>query len=244
LFKTLDSIEKYFPYSYKLYIADDSGVSDEKEYRYQQLEIQGHTVIRLPFNSGLSYGRNEIIRRVKEEYILMMDDDIQLVDSDSIKKMKQVLDSTDDIGLCAGIIYQENGEPFGGHAYSRGLVLEIDKGILFRHRSMGKLAKADDVLYNYADQVVNFFLAKRAIFKKVTWDNRIKIEYEHMDFFLNLKQTKWKVAVCLDTNANHTHQLKLDPIYIQYRHSAPVNYFYGKHGIGRIINRYQQGVGG
>ena len=244
LFKTLDSIEKYFPYSYKLYIADDSGVSDEKEYRYQQLEIQGHVIIRLPFNSGLSFGRNEIIRRVKERYILMLDDDIQLTDSDSIKKMKQVLDSADDIGLCAGMIYQRNGEPFGGHAYSRGLVLEIDNSVLFRHKSTGKLAKADGVLYNYADQVVNFFLAKRAIFKSVTWDNRIKIEYEHMDFFLNLKRTKWKVVVCLNTKSTHTHQLTVDPIYVRHRFSAPVNYFYGKHGIGRIINRYQQGVGG
>jgi GT2 family glycosyltransferase len=244
LFKTLDSIEKFFPYSYKLYIADDSGVSDEKEYRYQQLEIQGHVIIRLPFDSGLSFGRNEIIRRVKEGYILMLDDDIQLTDSDSIKKMKQVLDSADDIGLCAGIIYQKNGKPFGGHAYSRGLVLEIDNSILFRHKSTGKLAKADGVLYNYADQVVNFFLAKRAIFKSIAWDNRIKIEYEHMDFFLNLKRTKWKVAVCLDTESTHDHQLTIDPIYVRHRFSAPVNYFYGKHGIGRIINRYQQGVGG
>ena len=240
LFKTLDSIEKYFPYPYKLYIADDSGISDEKEYRYQQLEIQGHTIIRLPFNSGISIGRNEIIKRVKEEYVLMMDDDIQLTDSVSIERMKQVLDSADDIGLCAGIIYQENGEPFGGHAYSRGLTLEIDKGVLFRHRSIGKLAKTDGVLFNYADQVVNFFLAKRAIFKSVAWDNRIKIEFEHMDFFLNLKQTKWRAAVCLDAKSTHSHQLELDPIYTQYRFSAPESYFYGKHGIGRIINRYQQ----
>jgi len=243
LFKTLDSIEKYFPYPHKLYIADDGGVSDEKEYRYQQLEIRGHVIIRLPFNSGLSFGRNEIIRRVREEYVLMLDDDIQLTDSDSIKKMKQVLDSADDIGLCAGVIYQKNGEPYGGHAYSRGLVLEIDNSVLFRHKSTGKLAKADGVLYNYADQVVNFFLAKRAIFKSVTWDNRIKIEYEHMDFFLTLKQTKWKVAVCLDTKSTHAHQLTVDPVYARYRFSAPVNYFYGKHGIGRIVNRYQQGVG-
>ena len=244
LFKTLDSIEKYFPYPYKLYIADDGGVSNEKEYRYQQLGLRGHVVIRLPFNSGLSFGRNEIIRRVKEKYVFMLDDDIRLTDSDSIKKMKQVLDSADNIGLCAGVIYQENGEPFGGRAYSQGLVLEIDKGILFRHKSTGKLAKADGVLYNYADQVVNFFLAQRAIFEKVTWDNRIKIEFEHMDFFLNLKQTKWKVAVCLEAKATHDHQLKIDPLYVHHRFSAPVNYFYGKHGIGRIINRYQQEVGG
>lgn len=242
LFKTLDSIEKYFPYAYRLYIADDSGnaISDEKEYRYQQLEIRGHVVIRLPFNSGLSFGRNAIIQRAKEEYVLIMDDDIVLTDSESIEKMKQVLDSADDIGLCAGIIYQENGECFGGHAYSQGIRLEIDGGALFRHGSRGKLAKANGILFNYADQVVNFFLAKREVFKSVIWDNRIKIEFEHMDFFLQLKKTNWKATVCLGTRATHSHQLKLDPIYIRHRQSAPVQYFYAKHGIGNIINKYQQ----
>ena len=240
LFKTLDSIEKYFPYAYRLYIADDGGISDEKEYRYQQLEIQGHVVIRLPFNSGLSFGRNAIVQRVIEPYVLIMDDDILLTDSESIEKMKQVLDSSEDIGLCAGMIYLPNGECFGGHNYSRGIMLEINKGALFRHSSRGKLAKADGILFNYADQVVNFFLAKRAVFKSVTWDSRIKIEFEHIDFFLQLKKTHWKAVVCLGTNLTHSCQLEIDPVYIRYRRSAPVQYFYAKHGIGNIINKFQQ----
>ena len=241
LFKTIDSIEKHFPYSYRLYIADDSGsISEEKEYLYQRLGVRGHVVIRLPFNSGLSFGRNAIVQRVKEEYVLIMDDDICLTDSKSIEKMKQVLDSSEDIGLCAGMIYLPNGDGFGGHNYSRGIMLEIDKGALYRHSSRGKLAKANGVLFNYADQVVNFFLAKRAIFKSVTWDSRIKIEFEHIDFFLQLKKTHWKAVVCLGTNLTHSCQLEIDPVYIRYRRSAPEQYFYAKHGIGNIINKFLQ----
>lgn len=243
LFKTLDSIEKYFPFSYKLYIADDSGISNEKEYCYQQLQLQGHTIIRLPFNSGLSYGRNEIIKRVEEKYVLIMDDDIQLVDPDSIKRMKKILDSKDDIGLCAGMIYHENGDLFGGKYYSQGLRFEVDRSVLFRHRSTGKLSKVDGTLFNYADQVVNFFLAKKEIFKDIRWDERIKIEYEHMDFFLNLKKTKWKATVCLNTRVIHCRN-QAEPVYFTYRRSAPIQYFYSKHGIQNIINRYQQGTGG
>ena len=63
LFKTIDSIEKHFPYSYRLYIADDSGsISEEKEYLYQRLGVRGHVVIRLPFNSGLSFGEMPLYR--------------------------------------------------------------------------------------------------------------------------------------------------------------------------------------
>ena len=238
-FKVIDSIEKYFPYSYRLYIADDGGMSEEKEYRYQQLEAKGHMIIKLPYDCGLSFGRNEIIKRVKEDYILIMDDDIMLEDSESIKSMKAILDSEGDIGLCAGRIYQEDGEPFGGKDYSRGLRLEVDKGALFRYRSEGNLSKLNGTLFNYADQVVNFFLAKREIFDDVRWDDRIKIEYEHMDFFLRLKETKWKATVCFNTKFTHCRSMKLDPLYVRHRRSAPVQYFYAKHGIGNIINKFQ-----
>ena len=240
LFRVLDSIEKHFPYSHKLYIADDGDISEEKEYRYQQLEAEGHVIIKLPYNSGLSYGRNAIIKRATEDYILITDDDIMLEDSESIKWMKEILDSKDDIGLCAGRIYHENGEPFGGKDYSRGLKLEIDGGALFRHRSVGNLSKVNGTLFNYADQVVNFFLAKREIFNDVRWDDRIKIEYEHMDFFLNLKKTKWKATVCLNTNLTHCRSMRLDPLYVRCRRSAPVQYFYAKHNIGNIINKFQR----
>lgn len=239
LFKTIDSIERHFPLPYRLYIADDGDISEEKEYRYQQLEIQGHTIIRLPFNSGISFGRNVIIKKAKEDYVLITDDDILLNDSESIERMRKILDSKDDIGLCAGMIYQENGEPFGGKDYSRGLRLEIDRQVLFRHTSTGKLSKLDRTLFNYADQVVNFFLAKKEIFNDVRWDERIKIEYEHMDFFLNLKKTRWKATVCLNTKLTHCRSLELDPVYVRHRRSAPIQYFYAKHGIQNIINRYQ-----
>ncbi len=243
-FKVIDSIEKFFPYSYKLYIADDSGtISDEKEYLYQRLGAKGHAITRLPFNSGLSVGRNAIIRQVKERYILIMDDDIGLNDSSSIKKMKKVLDSAESIGLCAGVIYQENGEYFGGETYSKGLNLEVNNKILFRHRARERLSKVNGVIFNYADQVVNFFLAKREVFNDISWDNRIKVEYEHVDFFLRLKETKWKAVVCLGTKLIHFRSLGVDSLYNKHRRSAPEQYFKQKHGIGNIVNRYlQQGI--
>lgn len=242
LFKTLESIEKFFPFSYRLYIADDSAesISEEKEYLYQRLGSRGHEIIKLSFNSGISLGRNEIIQRAKEKYVLIMDDDIGLTDTISIKNMRRVLDSSNDIGLCAGMIHLENGGLFGGENYSKGLRFRIDRGALFRHRANGKINQVGNIQFNYADQVVNFFLAKRAVFKSVVWDNRIKVEYEHMDFFLNLKKTKWKAAVCFDTKLMHYHQFNLDPFYNRQRRNAPAHYFYEKHNIETIINRYIQ----
>ena len=237
LFETLDAIEKYFPYPYRIYIADDGGTTDEKEYRYQKLEVGGHVVIRLPFNCGISVGRNEILKKFTEDHLLLMDDDIVLQDRESIGQMKAVLDSDESIGLCAGMLFARNGEYIGNENYQKGLRFEIDRGILFRYPAHREIHKANGSMYVFADQVVNFFLAKRAVFDDVKWDNRIKVEWEHIDFFLRLKQTRWKAAACLDAKAVHLNPIN-DPTYNYYRRSVTNQYFFQKHNIHNVINRF------
>jgi len=237
LFKTLDSIKKYFPLPYRLYIADDGEISDRKEYRYQQLENEGHVIIRLPFNSGISVGRNEIIKKSIEDYILIMDDDIAIQDSKSIINMKVALEAKDNIGVCSGILFSENGDYLTSESYQKGVRFEIDRGMLFRHPGEKKIYKAGDSMYVYADQVVNFFLAKRAVFDDVMWDDRIKVEWEHLDFFLKLKETKWKAASCLNAQAVHMKSAH-DSNYNYFRRSVSNNYFYHKHRIHSVTNRF------
>jgi len=238
LFKTLDAIEEHFPFSYRLYVADDGSISNEKEYKYQKLEENGHVIIRLPFNCGISVGRNEIVKKATEDYVLIMDDDIMIQNSESIVNMKKVLDSDKDIGICSGMLSSKNGDYITNENYQKGLRFKIDRGMLFRYPSERKLYKVDGSLFVYAEQVVNFFLAKRAIFDDVKWDNRIKVEWEHLDFFLQLKNTKWKVAACLNTKAIHMNSIH-DSTYNYYRRSVSNNYFYNKHKIHNVINRFQ-----
>jgi len=238
LFKVLNAIKEHFPFSYKLYIVDDGPISEQKEYVYQRLEDQGHEIIKLPFNSGISMGRNHIVKKVEEEYLLIMDDDIALQDEVSIKNMKAVLDSNKDMGLCSGMLLSESGDYMVNANYQKGLRLEFDRGLLFRHANAKRLQKTNGTMYLFADQVVNFFLAKTEIFKDVKWDNQIKVGWEHLDFFLQLMKTKWKVAACLDAKAVHLIP-ENDPTYNYYRRSVINDYFNRKHKIHRVINRFQ-----
>lgn len=237
LFKVLDSIEKHFPLPYRLYIADDGKISVEKEYRYQQLENEGHVIIRLPFNSGISVGRNEIVKKSIEDYILIMDDDIAFQDSESVINMKNALDAKGDIGICSGMLFSENGNYMTSEKYQKGVRFELDRGMLFRYPGPKEIYKTGDSFYAYADQVVNFFLAKRAVFDDVMWDNRIKVEWEHLDFFLMLKKTKWKTTSCLNAKATHMNSAH-DPDYNYFRRSVSNNYFYNKHEIHKVTNRF------
>jgi len=244
LFRTIQAIREKFPYPYTLYIADDSDVTDEKSRVYAELEAEGHKIIRLPFNSGISAGRNAIIREATEDYVLIMDDDIDIGSPETIRNMKAVLDSAPDIGVVAGVLRHEiSDKAFGNENYSKGIDFTLEEGVLCRETGRREVKQVDGIRYRESDQVVNFFLAKREVFNDVRWDNNIKVEWEHMDFFIGLKKTPWKAVICLDAHAVHLHSID-DYDYAYYRRRAPADYFCKKHGLGvrrgapMIINRW------
>jgi glycerol-3-phosphate cytidylyltransferase len=237
LARTLESIGQFFPYPYRLYIADDSRPSEEKERVYQKLEDKGHVIIRLPYDVGLSCGRNQIVKAVTEPYILMLDDDLMLADAESIHKMRHILDERPEIGLVAGVVMLEDGGYFSNESYVKGLQLEVTDGALRRVAMPRVPITLDGTSFVYADQVPNFFMARRELFAEVRWDERIKIEYEHMDFFLEMAKTKWKAAVCLDAKCIHARP-EVNMEYSQHRRNAPSQYFYSKHHISGVFNQF------
>jgi hypothetical protein len=89
-----------------------------------------------------------------------------------------------------------------------------------------------------ADQVPNFFLARREVLAAVPWDDKIKVEFEHLDWFLSLqKYGKWKAAVCLDANATHwngTHERE----YSTYRRTSSPAHLYAKWGLATITHQF------
>jgi cytidyltransferase-like protein len=241
LFKTLETYRATLAKSglpYRFYIADDGPQDDERALAYAKLKKSGHVIISLPFNSGISLGRNAIIKQAKEDYVLISDDDVVIRDPESIKHMKEVLDSDEHIGLVAATLKYEKGAFFAGENYAKGLRFEMRGKLLARIPAPREVhATAGDIKYVLADQVPNIFLAKCKIFKDVMWDNRIKIEYEHIDFFLELKKTSWRAAICLDAEAFHLITSP-DTEYNQYRRTTPMAYFLQKHGLGSVVNQF------
>lgn len=237
LFKTIEAVRAMMPYPFRLYIADDGRMTDRKEALYKKLNDEGHVVVMLAFNSGISVGRNALLKVVREDYVLLLDDDTCIKDSESLRRMRACLDADADLGLVAAVLKRESGAWFGPQAYSFGLRFDWRDDLLVRLPAAKDEKKAGEVTYRIADQVPNVFLAKREVFDEVRWDDRIKIEYEHMDFFLRLKKTSWKAGVCLDAQA--VHFVSEPPAeYTRYRHTAPKDYFYRKHGIGNISNQF------
>lgn len=238
MMRTVAAVKKMMPCDFRLYIADDGTVSDRKEAFYAKLRDEGHVVVTLAYNSGISVGRNALVRVVNEDYVLLLDDDTCVSTPESFKNMKATLDADPDLGIVSALLKREGGAWFGPENYSRGLRLDLDgAGLLKRTPVSGPMLKAGEIQYRYADQVPNVFLAKTEVFKSAMWDERIKVEYEHMDFFLQLKKTDWRAGVCFNAEAIHFIS-EPTPEYNQARRSAPSAYFYGKWGIGNISNQF------
>jgi hypothetical protein len=101
----INSIEKYFPIvPYKIYIADDGQISARKELLYSRLVDLGHTVARLPENTGASKSRNFLLSRLDDEkYVLRLDDDFELCAETNILAMIDVLNHHKKIGAVADL---------------------------------------------------------------------------------------------------------------------------------------------
>lgn len=101
LLRCLDSIDQFLP-NLRIYIVDDSDIGATKQERYEFLENMGHKVIKLPFDSGLSVGRNTLMESIKEPYVLYCDDDYVFSKDNGVWGTLDLIKSRPDIDMITG----------------------------------------------------------------------------------------------------------------------------------------------
>lgn len=162
--KCLTSIRSYYP-DVKILVANDgpdSIVNDKAD-----------QIFDLPFDVGLSAGRNHLLDKVKSEFVMFIDDDTIFSETSKVEDMLSVLHNNSEIDLVAGKI---RGNSFCG-------TLEKENGTLFRNIGSYRSTVAGFKIYDY---VLNLFVARTSKIKEVLWDEELKI-VEHMDFFWRAK---------------------------------------------------------
>lgn len=236
--KLIESIQTLYPKDwYRLYIADQGYSSIEKNNYYQNLRKEQHFVTYLPFNCGLSYIRNYLIKQTKEPFILIVDDDFIFDENTKIQNFITILNHKSDIGVVGGDL-----EGHGGYHYK--LIKMDDKFYYIRTNPKewyytNKTYLLKPVSFWYCDIVLNFALFKREVFDDLIWDNDLKL-CEHTYYYWNLKKkNKWKVAYTPSVKANHqTEQNSTE--YIEFRRVINTNLglklFYNKIGINKDCN--------
>ncbi len=207
--RLLFSIAKYYP-SANILIADDGKMFDVEYYLDLWKRLADNGLIKKPtaynveFDKGISFKRNFLCKIAKEKeyrYYLFLDDDFEFTEDTEIKKMRNILRFDWHIGVVGGKVLDDGKQE---RHFEHNFDLRGENLYFIKDESEKKII--EDYSFTTPDCVLNFFLAPAEVFNDIKWDNRIKIQGEHTDFFWRLKKTKWKVAYCPDVKINHIHE--------------------------------------
>ena len=175
----------------KVIVADDGEIDEEKERLYEKMsEMLPLEVLRLPYDSGLSYGRNRIVEKTKTKYLLIIDDDMEI--NEGIILLKTILENDDSLGGVSAIL-SEYGVIKAG---TQNLMKEGEYLIIYVPNSVKVYYTSFGIPYMIFDFIPNATLFRRDALRDYSWDEHYKIGFEHLDFFWGHKRLgKWKFAV-------------------------------------------------
>ena len=229
--RAIQQIRKFYP-DIKILLADDSQKSTE-------ILDPKTQVYRLPFDSGLSKGRNFLLSKVETEYFLIMDDDHFFSRGTHLKKMVDILER-EDFDILSCLVFERSKSK--KELYRKRLIdfylnIELENGEL-KFLDGYHTSHKD---YKVCDLVHNFFLAKTKRVKAMGgWDERLKIA-EHADFFIQTKQAGLKVGYTPRSKVNHVHlseeRFSNDYAAFRKRMSEFRRIWIEKHGITQIMRR-------
>lgn len=219
---------------HEVIVADDGPIDDERERLYREFaERAPLKVLRLPFDTGLSAGRNEIVQQCKTPYLLMLDDD-QTVPA-NVGRLAEVLDEDPSIGGVSAI-WLEHGErkctACDIRLVGSKVVKEVREHVAVRQTSLGQR-------FVTFDFIPNSTLFRKECLTDSPWDPFYKIGREHLDFYLSQQRLgRWQFAVSLDVVIGH-HPETSAASYKQFRHGERIKvsdqYFLQKFGLSDVV---------
>ena len=216
-----------------VWIADDSRIPqrDRVIARYAKM-VTGY--LCMPFDSGLSAGRNLLLRHVNTPYLVLCDDDFIFDDRTDMNRFLELLESSG-LDLIGGVYY-DRMDPSRRRAAAALLRLdwwrlllrlgvEIPRKTYFNFEPCGGHRwRLTDIAYTppvvHCDFVSNFFLARtgRLIDTVGGWDGSLKVG-DHQDFFFKAKKAGLRVGHTEEVGV--LHLMELPPLFSEFRARGP-----------------------
>ena len=194
--KLLNSIDNYCP-NFKIVIADDNEKIDDEFYLKWKVKLDIE-VIKLPFDSGISKGRNEAIKKIRTPYILLLEDDFVFTKETDIEKFYKIIKSDEKIGVVGGMCLEGQAKVEQHFEF----IPELKNGILIQKSDGNNYKQIKGIKAKETSCVLNFALMRRKMLKLHKWDNDLKI-CEHLDFYLRLKGKGWKIIYTPEVKIQH-----------------------------------------
>ena len=179
------SLQEHFP-NVIIYVADQDEKTIEMENFYKEHNIHYYFV---EFDWGLSNCRNFLLEKVKEPYVMWGDNDFIFIEESNLQNAITLLQNFPKIGIVGGMVIKDGLEKHYEHylIFDENTKSVITIPIQYLKPEM-KIFK--NIPYYNADLVYNFAIAPKRLFlnKKIRWNEKIKICFEHEDFFLRVKK--------------------------------------------------------
>lgn len=196
--KLLNSIRKFYPTVPVVIVNDgDDGRVWEDEYT---------KTVTMPFDSGISAGRNEGLKHVSTKYFILTDDDWVFTKDTDLQVLKDLLEESD-LDLLGG--WLTNHRDHQWYVFDRG------DNVGLRDKKPGIPHETLDNGVVIVDWTQNYFIAKTQAVLDRPWDNKLKVR-EHSAFFLKYRDT-WRVGWTNKSSIMH-QQNHRDLRYKSYRH--------------------------
>ncbi len=208
--RLVDSILDRYPEAH-LNIADDSDPDDKTLSYYSELEAAGHQVLLLPFNIGISAGRNALVAQTARPFVLLLDDDFVFTDRTKIETMLDVMLADQSLGVVGGSVLD-----LGADLISYEFELRIKGRLGHSYPSAGTTRLIGGHPCRDTQIVLNFALFRREVFSDTRWDEALKTS-EHTDFYLRLAQTAWKIVHVPEVVVDHFPETPDE--YLPFRHN-------------------------
>ncbi|MCX7772824.1 MAG: glycosyltransferase family 2 protein [Clostridia bacterium] len=188
-------------YTYPIIVADDSKepYKDNIIGLFPDLDISYHV---LPFDSGLSYGRNYLLEHTHTKYFVLCDDDFYFDKNTDIEKARAIL-IREDVDILSGLLYNYLKVRGDNEGFLPKLQKALGLGTVQTYvgniNRQGKHVTATIRTrvreeFVKSDLVHNFFIGKTGEIRKIGgWDPTLKLS-EHAEFFLRAKSCNLKVG--------------------------------------------------
>ena len=185
-------------------------------------------VLHLPVDSGISFGRNRAIEKIKTPYYLLIDDDHCFEADCNLEDLVHILETTDfDIVGMRMLNYRaEKGYCRGELQFAGTFEREGDEMVHYAGQNHGYHQG-----FPIFDIILNCYAARKAKTVEIKFDENIKIGKEHGDYFLNAKQKG--ILVTLSKNSYIHHRPSYSTQYANFRKRSDTytEYYFKKHRI-------------
>lgn len=251
----LKNIRKYLPNT-KIIVGDDSDDSFKQKNKKVIEKFNNVEYLPLPFDIGLSSGRNKLVEKVDTDYILMVDDSKGIDDAEGLKNVINFLEENKEYDLICGNCH-ERGNYHGKYTHlftsilinnSKSNILKDKKALktaisnnedilvnakFVNNNNLSKINNNNNLTLYKVDLAGNYFVARTSLLKSHPWCNKLKLS-EHEDFFIKLFADNIGIAYC--------ENLKIKQFDEKFRKYEKSNLrgremdFKNKHNIKFVIN--------